>query len=125
MRLQQFDSVVFDFSQTLSSDIYFRTLGAEFLTVVQKLLFAPKSSTVDRWMAGEWSSWDVSTWLASQTGVAPDVIDAELRCGCACMQFNFGVMTLAQNLHRNGTRTSCGNMRLNTLVMALVSKKVC
>ncbi|HWL07062.1 MAG TPA: hypothetical protein VNQ76_01480 [Planctomicrobium sp.] len=116
----QFSNLVVDYSGTLSFDLYFRSLGQDFLAHVQELMFRDDKSVTDRWMAGTWTARDVAVWLSSHTGRNAVDIEIELRRGCACMSLNASVMELVQDTRSKGLKSALVTINADVFTKVVV-----
>ena len=99
--------VVFDFGFTLSSDRYFKLLGAQALKQVDEMMTVREDPHISQgWATGLLSSQDVANYLSSKTGLAPDIILSALYEGCAQITFNEAVWNFAQQQEQLGRKTA-------------------
>lgn len=100
----QINSVLFDFSGTLSSGRYFAPLGQHALDAISELVFGNNSiHWADPWMKGELTSDDIASYLAQKLGKPKERIVSALHEGCSTMELNPAVQYFAAQ-QRAGTR---------------------
>lgn len=101
------NSVIFDFSGTLSCGRYFAPLGPESLDAIGSLVFGSNSSQwADPWMKGELTNRDIVDYLSKHLPESKDEILSALRQGCSSMAFNPAVCEFARQQRGVGRKTA-------------------
>lgn len=115
------DSVIFDFSGTLSCGRYFEPLGQESLDAIGSLVFGRGSAQwADPWMKGELTSQNVASYLGKILPESEDDILSALHQGCSSMTFNPAVRRFALQQREVGRKTALVTANMDVFTEVVV-----
>ena len=115
-------AVIFDFADTLCSELYFAPLGPKFQAVVKQAIFTGENNVrwCEPWLRGELSSADIAGYLADLTGVAPETILSGLEEGCATLRLNPVVWACAQRQRGRGRQTALATLNMDIFTRVVI-----
>ncbi len=114
--------IIFDFANTLCSELYFGPLGKEFQAVVKDAIFTGENKVLwaRPWCCGRLSSPDIAEYLSGLTGLTPERILAGLDEGCAHLQLNPAIWRFAQQQRAQGRRTALVTVNMDIFTRVVV-----
>lgn len=114
--------IVFDFADTLCSDLYFSRLGIEFDELVTTAIFTGENVArwASPWCCGMRSSADIAIYLSGLSGITPERILSALDKGCANLQMNPNIWRFAQAQRAHGRRTVLATVNMDVFTRIIV-----
>jgi FMN phosphatase YigB (HAD superfamily) len=114
--------IIFDFFNTLCSELYFSPLGQDFGAVVTEAIFTGENKTrwASPWCCGSLSSADIAEYLSGLTGIMPDHILAALNDGCAHLRLNPAIWRFAQSQRAQGRSTALVTVNTDVFTRVVV-----
>lgn len=114
--------IIFDFANTLCSELYFTPLGTDFQAVVKEAIFTGenKARWASPWCCGRLSSADIADYLSGLTGITAERILSALDEGCANLQLNPAIWRFAQAQRAQGRHTVLATVNMDVFTRVVV-----
>jgi len=115
--------ILFDFADTLCSELYFTQLGPEFQSLATEAIFAGrnKSRWSVPWCRGTLTSKDIAEHLSQLTEINPKRIPASLDEKCSHLEFNPNIWRFAQRQRAQGRHTAIVSINFDVFSRVVVS----
>lgn len=114
--------IVFDFANTLSSDLYFQTqpeFCPNWRELFQKYVFSDKQRLTD-WCTGKISTSDIASIMQKHIKIPIDTIIAEMYNGCKNISFNQAVWQFTESQRNIGRKTALVTINMDIFTNIIV-----
>lgn len=122
VKLDNIKCVVFDFANTLSSDLYFQNrpeFCPNWRELFQQYVFSDKQFLTD-WCTGKLSTRDIAGIMHSNINMPVDSIIAEMYNGCKNLTFNTYVINFAKLQRNVGRKTALVTINMDIFTDIIV-----